>query len=181
MPDQPGKELVLVGQENADHGLASLSNRGPGASLFRYDDTSGKGTFAYVVDSGIQSSHPEFGGRVTQGYSLNGNFDNPRPHGTMVAGVLASKTYGVAKNAEIIDVRISHNKQSLTHSSILNGLNWAVDDIIKRGRVRTAVINVSQGTCINNRASVSETENLTTSKTADTETTSASLSHSTEP
>lgn len=158
MPDQPGTELVLVGQENADHGLASLSNRGPGASLFRYDDTAGKGTFAYVVDSGIQSSHPEFGGRVTQGYSLNGNFDNPRPHGTMVAGVLASKTYGVAKNAEIIDVRISHSRESLTHSSILNGLNWAVGDIINRGRVGKAVINVSQSAYMTTRSKFPEPE-----------------------
>ncbi|TQV93582.1 alkaline serine protease Alp1 [Cordyceps javanica] len=142
--DQPGEKLVLVVQENADYGLASLSSSGPGADVFRYDDTAGKGTFAYVVDWGIDNSHPDFGGRVTQGYSLNGNFDDLDPHGTMVAGALASKTYGVAKNAEIIDVRIAHKKDSLSQSSILNGFNWAIDDIIKRGRVGKAVINVSQ-------------------------------------
>ncbi|ATY60616.1 alkaline serine protease Alp1 [Cordyceps militaris] len=144
VPDQAGKELVLVRQDNSDYGLASISNRGPGATLYRYDDTAGKGTFGYVVDSGIQSSHPEFEGRVTQGYSFDGNFDNPTPHGTMVAGVLASKTYGVAKKAEIINVRISSAQQRVTGSSILGGINWAVNDIVDRGRVGKAVINVSQ-------------------------------------
>ncbi|EGX91224.1 oryzin precursor [Cordyceps militaris CM01] len=153
--DEGAEELAWVKQDNAEHGLASLSSRGPGQTAFSYEDTAAKGLFAYVVDSGIQADHPDFGGRVTRGFSINGNYDNIRPHGTMVAGVLASKTYGVAKNAQIIDVRANEIGNSKA-AWVLSGINWAAKDIIDKGRTRQAVINVS----LNAKASVAKVSDM---------------------
>lgn len=39
-----------------------MSSRTPGLKLRRYDETAGKDTFAYVIDSGIHANHAVFGG-----------------------------------------------------------------------------------------------------------------------
>lgn len=136
----------MTTQEAADHGLASLSSHGPGANSFIYDESAGNGTFAYVLDSGIQGAHPNFGGRVKQGLSLSGSFDNPYNHGTRVAGCLASATYGIAKHAEIIDVRIFEDARGATTENLLKGFSWAVEDILSKSRAHKSVINLSIGT-----------------------------------
>ncbi|OAR02723.1 hypothetical protein LLEC1_03346 [Akanthomyces lecanii] len=135
---------AVAAQEGADHALASLSSHGPGANKFLYDDSAGNGTFAYVVDSGIHGAHPDFGGRVKQGFTITGTYDDVNNHGTRVAGCLGSKTYGVAKNAEIIDVRVYGKDESGAPSTdILKGFVWAVDDIHKNARAHKSVINIS--------------------------------------
>lgn len=45
-------------QENADWGLARLSNNEPGSTTYTYDDSAGDGTCAYIIDTGIDTTHP---------------------------------------------------------------------------------------------------------------------------
>ncbi|OAA76818.1 oryzin precursor [Akanthomyces lecanii RCEF 1005] len=150
LPEVDGAELeqkftpgAVATQEAADHGLASMSSHGPGANNFIYDESAGKGTFAYVIDSGIQGAHPDFGGRVKQGFSATGSFDNLYNHGTRVAGCLGSTTYGVAKHAEIIDVRVFEHANGTTAENILRGFSWAVEDILNKSQAHKSVINIS--------------------------------------
>ncbi|CRK37699.1 hypothetical protein BN1708_020337, partial [Verticillium longisporum] len=66
-------------------------------------DSAGQGTYAYVVDSGVQVGHSQFGGRATLGSNpAGGAHTDTSGHGTHVAGTIGGSTYGVAKRTNII-------------------------------------------------------------------------------
>lgn len=65
-------------------------------------------------------------------------------HGSHVAGTMVSKTFGVAKKASIIAVKVFAGSSSAT-SIILDGYQMAVKDIVDKGRTKKAVINMSLG------------------------------------
>jgi subtilisin family serine protease len=57
-------KMALVEQEDAEWGLARISNREPGSTTYTYDDSAGEGTCAYIIDTGIDTTHPDFEGRT---------------------------------------------------------------------------------------------------------------------
>ncbi|KAH8171346.1 subtilase family protein [Sarocladium implicatum] len=129
-------------------GLADASHKAVGASDYVYDDSAGAGQTVYVVDSGIRITHQEFEGRarfgfsgVTGGTTYEADDDG---HGTHVAGTIAGKTYGVAKKAQVVAVK-TFQAGAGQSSWVLNGINWAVNDIIARNAKTTSVINLSLG------------------------------------
>lgn len=143
-------------QTGATWGLGSISSRQPGSTTYRYDDSAGEGSYAYVVDSGININHNEFEGRAEQGYNAaGGEFDDTFGHGTHVAGTIGGKTYGVAKKATLVDVKVFIGRQSTT-SIILDGYQWAVEDIVAKGRASRSVINMSLGKAYRYRPSITD-------------------------
>ncbi|WYZ45727.1 hypothetical protein EsH8_VIII_001043 [Colletotrichum jinshuiense] len=144
-PEQIYTLEAFTTQTGATWGLGSISSRQPGSTTYRYDDSAGEGSYAYVVDSGININHNEFEGRAEQGYNAaGGEFDDTFGHGTHVAGTIGGKTYGVAKKATLVDVKVFIGRQSTT-SIILDGYQWAVEDIVAKGRASRSVINMSLG------------------------------------
>nr|XP_036575155.1 Alkaline protease 1-like protein 3 [Colletotrichum truncatum]KAF6781682.1 Alkaline protease 1-like protein 3 [Colletotrichum truncatum] len=144
-PEQIFTLEAVTSQTGATWGLGSISSRTSGSRTYRYDDSAGEGTYAYIVDSGINVNHTEFEGRAEQGYNgAGGVFDDTFGHGTHVAGTIGGKTYGVAKKATLIDVKVFIGRESTT-SIILQGYQWAVQDIIAKGRESRSVINMSLG------------------------------------
>ncbi|MFF4100465.1 S8 family serine peptidase [Streptomyces sp. NPDC001903] len=108
--------------------------------------TTARGVTAYVVDTGIYTSHQEFGGRARVGY--NGVFletsSDCNGHGTHVAGTLGGATYGVAKGVSLVGVKVANCKGSASLTSILGGLEWMVKDAAKAPGT-PAVANMSMG------------------------------------
>ncbi|MFE2552646.1 S8 family peptidase [Streptomyces sp. NPDC059355] len=108
--------------------------------------TTAQGVTAYVVDTGIYTSHQEFGGRARVGY--NGVFlessSDCNGHGTHVAGTLGGATYGVAKGVSLVGVKVANCKGSASLTSILGGLEWMVKDAAKAPGT-PAVANMSMG------------------------------------
>ncbi|WP_328621445.1 S8 family peptidase [Streptomyces sp. NBC_00354] len=108
--------------------------------------TTAQGVTAYVVDTGINTGHQEFGGRARVGY--NGVFlessSDCNGHGTHVAGTLGGATYGVAKGVSLVGVKVANCKGSATLTSILGGLEWLVKDAAKAPGT-PAVANMSMG------------------------------------
>jgi subtilisin family serine protease len=65
------------------------------------------GTSIYIIDSGVKITHQKFEGRASYGYNaVGGTNDDENGHGTHVAGTASSQTYGVARFANIISVKV---------------------------------------------------------------------------
>ncbi|MFC8595081.1 S8 family peptidase [Streptomyces atroolivaceus] len=109
-----------------------------------YDvDGTGQGVTAYILDTGIESGHSEFGGRVGAGYDAIGdgrNGEDCNGHGTHVAGTVAGATYGVAPAASLVPVRVLNCQGSGTWAGIIAGLDW-----IAQNAEQPAVVNASLG------------------------------------
>ena len=136
---------AIVTQNNAPWGLGSISSRTPGASSYIYDNTGGRGTFSYVVDTGIRLTHREFGGRAQFGFNaVGGNNNDNQGHGTHVAGSIGGTTYGVAKQTTLIAVKVFEGATG-SASAVFAGFDWTVNDIVSKGRQNSAVINLSLG------------------------------------
>lgn len=72
-----------------------------------YEDQAGEGVDVYVLDTGIQTTHTEFGGRAVWGHAAFGLAKNDKHgHGTHVAGIVGSSQFGVAKKSKIIAVKV---------------------------------------------------------------------------
>jgi subtilisin family serine protease len=130
-------------QSNPDWGLDRVDQKAlPLNSTYSYSQT-GSGTTAYIVDTGILSSHQQFSGRVQAGYTAisdgKGTTDC-NGHGTHVAGTVGGSTYGVAKNVSLVPVRILGCDGSGASSNVIAGLDW----ILKNGK-KPAVVNMSLG------------------------------------
>nr|WP_320158879.1 S8 family peptidase [Acinetobacter baumannii] len=130
-------------QSNPDWGIDRIDQKAlPLNSTYSYLQT-GSGTTAYIVDTGILSSHQEFSGRVLSGYTAisdgNGTTDC-NGHGTHVAGTVGGTTYGVAKSVNLVPIRILGCDGSGASSNVIAGLDW----ILKNGK-KPAVVNMSLG------------------------------------
>lgn len=135
----------MVKQYNAPWGLARISHESRNHRDYVYSDTAGTGTYVYVIDTGIRTSHTDFNGRAIWGanFVASTSDSDEDGHGTHVAGVIAGKTYGVAKSATVIAVKVLDKTGTGSMSGLLQGLNWAVDDAKSRGVVSKTVINMS--------------------------------------
>ncbi|MFI5495850.1 S8 family peptidase [Actinoplanes sp. NPDC051859] len=104
--------------------------------------TTGKNVTAYVVDTGIRTSHSEFGGRATSGFdAVDGDTaDDCNGHGTHVAGTIGGKTYGIAKEVKLVAVRVLDCEGSGTTEQVVAGIDWVAGNAAK-----PAVANMSLG------------------------------------
>jgi len=93
------------------------------------------------VDTGIQATHPLFGGRAQNVYdAFGGTGADCNGHGTHVAGIVGSTQYGVAKGVQLRGVRVLDCNGSGTTSGIIAGLDW-----IRLNAQKPAVANLSLG------------------------------------
>lgn len=105
---------------------------------------SGTGTIIYVIDTGVYSSHADFGGRVVSGYTAIADgrgTEDCHGHGTHVAGTVAGRNYGVAKTSTIVAVRVLDCTGSGYSSGVVAGINW----VTANHPGGPAVINMSLG------------------------------------
>lgn len=96
---------------------------------YTYPSSAGAGVRVYVLDTGVDSTIPELGGRVAPGFSAFADTTGTADchgHGTHVAGTVASRTYGVAKSATVVPVRVLGCSGSGKMSDVISGLDWVV-------------------------------------------------------
>lgn len=128
-------------QTNAPWNLDRVDQRSlPMNSTFSYTQT-GAGAHVYIIDSGIRTTHQEFGGRASVVFDAVGDGQNGNDcygHGTHVAGTAVGATYGVAKNALVYSARVLNCSGGGTISGIAAAVDW-----ITANRVNPAVVNIS--------------------------------------
>ncbi|KAF2674996.1 subtilisin-like protein [Microthyrium microscopicum] len=135
-------------QSNSTWGLARISHRSLGPSDYIYDVTGGEGTCAYILDTGLEVTHPEFEGRATFVKTFDqgdGNDEDMHGHGTHVAGTIGSKSYGVAKKTKLFGMKVCNVSGSCTASGIAAAIIETVSDSKTRGCTNGVVINLSLG------------------------------------
>jgi len=139
---------ALGSQSGAPWGLNRISSRNnvaAGAS-YTFPDSAGAGIDAYIVDTGVLTTHPDFEGRATFGADFSGSGPGDgNGHGTHVAGTIGSKTYGVAKKANLIAVRVLNSQGSGSLSNVIAGVNWAAKKAAAQGQKIKSVANLSLG------------------------------------
>lgn len=93
----------------------------------------------YILDSGVDAAHPEFGGRVVEAVNFSSETtqtcDN---HGTYSASFAAGATRGVVRNAPIHDIKVSPCTGGGTNFDLIAGINHVVNT-----RTGPSVINIS--------------------------------------
>ncbi|MFI5929061.1 S8 family peptidase [Micromonospora sp. NPDC051543] len=129
-PNPPSWGLDRVDQRNL-----------PLDSSYTYPNTA-TNVHAYIVDTGINFAHNDFGGRATSGYDAvdGGSADDCNGHGTHVAGTVGGSSYGLAKGVQLVGVRVLNCSGSGTNAGVIGGIDWVTANAIK-----PAVANMSLG------------------------------------
>ncbi|TPX15249.1 uncharacterized protein E0L32_004526 [Thyridium curvatum] len=139
--------LAAQTQTNAPTGLVRLSHAAAGGNGgYVFDDSAGQGITAFVVDTGIMTTHTEFGGRATMGANFVNNVDtDENGHGSHVAGTIGGKTFGVAKNVKLVGVKVLDAKGGGSNSGVIAGMNFVAQQAQSQRLAGKAVMNMSLG------------------------------------
>lgn len=142
--ERDGVMRTTATQSGATWGIDRIDQRNlPLSGTFTYNNT-GSGVKIYILDTGIRFTHNEFGGRATSGSDFidGGPADDCYGHGTHVAGTAAGATYGVAKSASLVAVRVLGCNGSGATSGVIAGVDWVTGN---HQAGQPAVANMSLG------------------------------------
>jgi len=129
-------------QTNPTWGLDRIDQLSLGLSNSYTYNYTGSGVDAYIIDTGIRTSHTDFGGRAVFGFNAVGGVNaDSNGHGTHVAGTVGGTVLGVAKGARLIAVKVLNAAGSGTYAQIIAG----VDYVTSNHTTNPAVANMSLG------------------------------------
>ncbi|MEV4027469.1 S8 family serine peptidase [Actinosynnema sp. NPDC050801] len=145
--------VAYVAQDQRVHALADQPNP-PSWGLDRIDQrdlplnanysyaTTAGNVHAYIIDTGIRTTHADFGGRASFDANTTGDGNNTdcNGHGTHVAGTVGGAAHGVAKAVRLHGVKVLTCAGSGTIAGVVAGVDWVTANAQK-----PAVANMSLG------------------------------------
>ena len=143
--EEDGIVTIDATQSGATWGLDRIDQRDlPLSTTYTYNTTASN-VKAYIIDTGIRTSHSQFGGRAINGYdAVDGTLPaaDCHGHGTHVAGTVGGSTYGVAKGVTLVAVRVLDCQGSGSNSGVIAGVDWVTSN---HAAGAPAVANMSLG------------------------------------
>ncbi len=118
--------------------LTKISAVSGWSTMFPSYPTTTAGATIAIVDTGVQSTHPDLSGRVLAGancltgFCAAGGSEDDNSHGTHVSGIAAARTNdgvgiaGLALTSPVLPVKVLNSSGSGSYASIAAGINWAV-------------------------------------------------------
>lgn len=151
-PDIIINAFDIESQDHCPRHLARVSQveklTGHDFTYFYDSDKVGSGVNAYIIDSGIEIDHPEFQGRAHKGIDFTKEgFGDINGHGSHVAGLIGSKTYGVAKDVNLFEVKALDKRGAGSLSTIISAIEFTVNH--RRESGKPGVANLSLGAAKN--------------------------------
>jgi len=125
-PPQGTGPSTTTTQSGATWGIDRIDQYSGTSGTYNYTNN-GTGVTAYVIDTGINTAHTQFGTRASVGYDAIGDGQNGQDcygHGTHVAGTIGGKTYGVAKSVKLVAVRVLDCTGFGAWSQVIAGIDW---------------------------------------------------------
>ena len=156
---------IATTQTGATFGLDRIDQPDlPLTTTYTYDRT-GAGVTAYIIDTGMRTSHLQFGGRAVSGLDAVDDAlpaDDCNGHGTHVAGTVGSTTFGVAKGVRLVAVRVLDCDGDGSISDVIAGIDYVTGN---HAAGAPAVANMSLGagvsTSIDNAVKASIADGVT--------------------
>ncbi|MFI5542410.1 S8 family peptidase [Streptomyces sp. NPDC051815] len=149
---QDGTHTASSGRAEPSWGLDRIDQRGlPLDGRYAAAGTAANVT-VYLVDSGLRTTHAQFGGRASIGVDTVGDGRDGADctgHGTHVAATVGGKDFGVAKGVGLVAVRVTDCRDRAATSAIIAAADW-----ITAHAVRPAVVTMS----VNGAANSAEDE-----------------------
>src|SRR5699024_11618165 len=92
-------------------------------------EADGSGVTSYILDTGLDVEHPDFGGRATFGWdAYDGDGSDAQGHGTHVAGTIGSDGSGVAPGTDLVGVEVLDDDGSGSYDDIIEGVEWVAEN-----------------------------------------------------
>jgi subtilisin family serine protease len=137
-----GVMRVLATQVNPPSwGLDRIDQRNLPLSNSYTFNTTASNVHAYIIDTGIDARHDQFGNRAQQVFnSAGGPNRDCHGHGTHVAGTVGATDYGVAKAVNLYGVKVLNCAGSGSNASVIAGMDW-----VAANHNKPAVANMSLG------------------------------------
>lgn len=137
----------LVQQPSATWGLGRISHFYSGFLNYIFDSTACRNTVAYVLDTGVRTTHIEFGGRATWGANFVTGSPNTdqNGHGTHVAGTVIGAGTGVCKKGSVIAIKVLDASGAGTMTGLMSGMQWAYNNAVSKKILGRSVQQISIG------------------------------------
>ena len=139
--------IAVTSKESNSYALGRITKLGSlGSSPWTVEPPNrGDGVTCFVIDSGLNTSHPDVTGRATRGVSfISGQtWDQDfLGHGTSVTSMVCGTTAGIAENVTIVPYKVFGSTPETQTSTILGAMNSL---LANEGNLGGSVINCSFG------------------------------------
>ncbi|CAH1756226.1 20704_t:CDS:1 [Entrophospora sp. SA101] len=113
---------------------------------FSFPSSAGSDVNIYVLDTGINIDHKEFGGRASIGgtFCIGCESFDDNGHGTHIAGIIGGETFGVARKSRLISVKVLNSFGNGRVSEVIAGIAFVLNKH-KTSRNKNTVVNMSFG------------------------------------
>ncbi|KAJ3072863.1 subtilisin-like serine protease [Quaeritorhiza haematococci] len=165
--DQDFDEVIEEGDDEIQvnptaWGLKRISARDlPLPGNYTYPKQAGQNVTVYVIDTGVEVTHPQFESRAKFGANFaTGSDTDGNGHGTHCAGTIASKLYGVAKKASIVGVKVLGADGSGSYAGVIAGIDWVAQNAVPGASVASMSLGGPKSQAVNDAVDAAVAKNI---------------------